>query len=274
MSKSLGFWWLCMRDGARGSSPFANDWQWAIGNPTVAALTPAIVVGLAAWLGNEYLAAEHPILGPLVIAFAAYTVTWLFAFGVRTLKAAPQNYFQQKDRADAAERRLIPNISVFLDQGSAGVRVVETIVQATGARGADSKWVQLMVRPATDAPLIDCEVRLLAVERLNEDGSSETILDEPVFCIWSNTPAELNRRMTIPAGVAQPANIFSTHDVQSPQLIPETLPHIKPRLLREMRTPGRYRLQISVSANDTLPVVRLLILNWDGSFQRLSISVA
>ena len=61
-----------MRAGARGASPFANDWQWVVGNPTIAALMPAILVGVAAVFGQDYALAEHPILGPFIIAAGAY----------------------------------------------------------------------------------------------------------------------------------------------------------------------------------------------------------
>jgi len=261
------FWWMCIRSAARGISPFANDWQWAIGNPTVAAVAPAIAAGLAAWLGKEYVTAEHPILGPFAIALGAYVATWIFAFLLRTLNAAPSFYYREKNRAAAAEERLVPRILL-------GCRalVVETLIAEQQKRGPDSKWVQLLVKSATDAPLIDCETRLLTVERLNDVSSTESILDEPMYCEWSNSAPEQRMRMSIPGSVNQPANMFSIHDVADPVLKPETLPHIKPGFLREIQAPGRYRLNVAVSAKDAPTITRSFLLEWDGSYGQLIIS--
>jgi hypothetical protein len=99
MGSLFKFWRQCFRDGARGSVPFANDWQWTIGNPTVAALTPTVLVWLTAWLGADYVSADHPILGPLAVALAAFVFTWLLAAVLGAIRAAPLLYYQYKDPA-------------------------------------------------------------------------------------------------------------------------------------------------------------------------------
>lgn len=113
MRNSLSFWRKCLGEAAGGSSPFANDWQWAVGNPTLAAVSPAVVAGLAAWLGQDYMMTEHPILGPFAVAFAAYVLTWLFALVIRTLGAAPKLYQQEKERADSVNAEMAKLISEY-----------------------------------------------------------------------------------------------------------------------------------------------------------------
>jgi hypothetical protein len=100
--------------------PFANDWQWTIGNPTVAAITPAALALLSAWLGAEYVSAEHPILGPFLIALAAFVVTWLVAAAIGAIRAAPRRYYYEKDRADALVEQLQPKLQISFDETDRG----------------------------------------------------------------------------------------------------------------------------------------------------------
>jgi hypothetical protein len=269
-----GFWRQCMQLGARGSAPLANDWQWAIGNPTIAAISPAVIAGLAAWFGKDYVTTEHPILGPFVVALGAYIVTWTVAFTVRTLKAAPQLYYQQKNRADDAESKieeqLKPKIDVFLDNG--GVRLAETRVsdRADAPRGPDTKWVQITVRGATELPLADCEVRLLTAERIADDGTAiAAILTEPVFCTWSNMPESENRRMTIPPRVPQSANLFMIAN-ESTELATVTAP-IKFGFRDEIKKAGKYRLRVAVSAKDCPTETRAYLFRWGGTYNEISL---
>jgi hypothetical protein len=94
-----------MQSAAQGSVPFANNWQWAFGNPTVAAICPSIVAWLTVWFGPDYMNATHPILGPLLVALVAFVITWFAAFLYGMLKTAPKLYYQEKDRADKEQNR-------------------------------------------------------------------------------------------------------------------------------------------------------------------------
>jgi hypothetical protein len=257
----FAFWWQCMRIGARGTSPFANDWQWAIGNPTIAAISPAILAGLVTWLGKDYVAAEHPVLGPVAIAFGAYVVTWVVGVVGRTLNAAPRIYYQEKHRADDLARQFEPKISVH--DGS--VMEYPYIDRATGVEGV-SKWVQITVRSATKAPLVDCEARLTTVHRIKDDDTLELIEREPLFCGWSGLS---EARITIPPGISQSANLFSAYE-GSDQLKLEIRPP-KLRIGSEIQKPGRYRLGVSVTAKDTPPISRNYRFEWDGTFQHITL---
>jgi hydrogenase-4 membrane subunit HyfE len=96
MHKFGRFWWDCLRDGTRGSVPFANDWQWSIGNPTFAAIAPTVIAWCAALFGPAYMSAEHPILGPFAIALGAFVITWLLAAIIGAVRAAPRRYYHEK----------------------------------------------------------------------------------------------------------------------------------------------------------------------------------
>ena len=111
MGKFFAFWRQCVCLGARGSVPFANDWQWTIGNPTVAAMVPTFVAWLAVLFGESYVNAEHPILAPLTIAAMTFAVTWLFALIIGALRAEPRLYHEQKDRVAELTEQLRPKIS-------------------------------------------------------------------------------------------------------------------------------------------------------------------
>lgn len=164
-SKHRPFWLACMRIGVRGTAPFANDWQWAIGNPTIAAITPAVAAGLATWLGKEYVMAEHPILGPFVIALGAYIVTWVVAFAFRTLNAAPQLYNQQKNRADNAEieirnlkERIRPKLRYSFRMSDPGCVRPNTTITWSSPPTALPPAATVLPPAASSSPLIVPEV--------------------------------------------------------------------------------------------------------------------
>jgi hypothetical protein len=92
------FWCECARFAARGCIPFANDWQWTFGNPAVSALGPTVVLGFAA-MGLD-TTADHPILGPFLIALGAFVISWLVIFLVRLVRAPVELDRQKLDRAD------------------------------------------------------------------------------------------------------------------------------------------------------------------------------
>jgi hypothetical protein len=186
MWKAARFWWACIRAAARGVSPFANDWQWAIGNPTVAAISPAIIAGLAAWLGSEYMTAEHPILAPLAIAFGAYIVTWVVIFLFRTLNAAPHLYYEQKHRADALAEQLAPRMQITFDSLSEGCihLIPETENLSTGKRASIVRVLPICL---TNAPIPNCQGFLNGVywRASEKDHWQKTGLRDRLSLSWS-----------------------------------------------------------------------------------------
>jgi hypothetical protein len=84
MRNFFRFWWRCTRIGARGSSAFANDWQWLFGIPVVSGVAQYV----ATQRGVTELSTGLPILDAVIAAFVAFVITWFVAFVARTLNAA------------------------------------------------------------------------------------------------------------------------------------------------------------------------------------------
>lgn len=136
MRKFFSFWRRCAKIAAKDSASFANDWQWVFGVPACT----GVAASVASYRGGTELSTGNPIVDGFLAALAAFIITWLLAFIVRTLNAASRLYDEEKKRADDAEQSLVPKISVSLDPLCAGIRVVRTRTP-TGERGPDSKWI-------------------------------------------------------------------------------------------------------------------------------------
>jgi hypothetical protein len=112
MSRFVQFWRQCAGLAFRGSSSFANDWQWVFGVP----IASGIGVYIAALRGATEVTTGYPTLDGFIAAFAAFSITWIVAFIIRTIKSASELYFKEKDRADALETRMIPKIAISYDE--------------------------------------------------------------------------------------------------------------------------------------------------------------
>ena len=197
MCKGAKFWWSCAQAAARGISPFANDWQWAIGNPTVAAISPAVIAGLAAWFGSDYVSAEHPILAPFALAFGAYIVTWVVAFSFRTLSAAPRLYYEQKGRADEMAERLTPKIKMTFDPNDQGCM---HLIPEKLSTGKEAIIVRVLPECLTDAPINNCKGMLNGVytRKSENDKWQKTGLRDSLSLSWStygHVPLTLRKKL-------------------------------------------------------------------------------
>jgi hypothetical protein len=268
------FWRKCAGMAAHGNAPFANDWQWLIGYPAVAAF-----LWLVGFFYGVFSGWATGAIAGLVVAALAFLITWGAVFVSRLLNAPVLLIRSEQERASAAEaeltERLAHKISVSLVHDHDGVRIVQTLVDlpppAGQQRGPDQKWVQIVVMSATDLPLVDCETRLISAERISEEGTAAAvILDEPVICPWNNMQPNENRCMTIPALVPQAANIFSVQQGFS-TLYVETTP-IKYGFTDQIRQPGKYRLKIGVSAQACPTNVQNFLFRWNGSYDSISIT--
>ena len=108
-----------------------------------------------------------------------------------------------------------PKIRVFLNPVNLGILVVPTVITtgpigATGAtgtigvtsqRGPSSKWIQICVSGATDAPLEQCAARLVGFDRINDDGSTTPLEPEHIYLKWSMRENE--REITIPPLISE-----------------------------------------------------------------------
>jgi class 3 adenylate cyclase len=268
------FWRKSAGMAAHGNAPFANDWQWLIGYPAVAAF-----LWLVGFFYGVFSGWATGAIAGLVVAALAFLITWGAVFVSRLLNAPVLLIRSEQERASAAEaeltERLAHKISVSLVHDHDGVRIVQTLVDlpppAGQQRGPDQKWVQIVVMSATDLPLVDCETRLISAERISEEGTAAAvILDEPVICPWNNMQPNENRCMTIPAHVPQAANIFSVQQGFN-TLYVETTP-IKYGFTDQIRQPGKYRLKIGVSAQACPTNVQNFLFRWNGSYDNISIT--
>jgi hypothetical protein len=205
----------------------------------------------AVYVDNKYGQALLAICALVCAAFASYRVWKPERFRVREL-----------------EERLAPKIKVSLDP-SYGIRIAETRLNlppgVPAQRGPDSKYVQIMVRSATDAPLIECEARLIRVERIGDREMTEVILTEPTFCTWSRMEGEEQKRMTIPAKISQAANLFRVQQ-GNPRLDTLTT-NVHYDFDAEIQRAGNYKLTIAVYAKDCPTEIISLIFKWSGSYE-------
>jgi hypothetical protein len=100
MQRFFSFWWLCARKAAKGNSAFANDWQWLLGYPAVAAGLWVLGLFYAEFSGAMQVTLATGAVGALAAAFIAFVITWVVAFVVRLFYEPVSLFHQQKERAD------------------------------------------------------------------------------------------------------------------------------------------------------------------------------
>jgi hypothetical protein len=98
MGKTFSFWRACVKRAAHGSSAFANDWQWLLGFPALA----AFLWLLDRWFGEGAVSLNtNTAVGAFAAAGAAFIITWLIAFVLRIFK-----YYEEKARADTLANQI------------------------------------------------------------------------------------------------------------------------------------------------------------------------
>src|SRR5438874_1914511 len=118
MRRFCTFWWLCARTAFWGNAAFANDWQWLVGYPIMAAVLWVIGYFYAEVSGRIEVTLATGALGALAAAFVAYIITWSAAFVVRLLNAPVVLFHAEKERADNLDQqrhlaaRPVPNLTV------------------------------------------------------------------------------------------------------------------------------------------------------------------
>lgn len=182
--------------------------------------------------------------------------TWLLA-AICGGQAAFSVWAREHKQKLYLDEKLTPKIAFSIPEKN-GVLTIP--VQS----GALSKWVQITVQSVTDAPLVECEVWVNDIVRLNHDGTEVSIFDEPARCEWSQRQGIFT--LTIRPGVLQRANLLSlfeetsaTHPVSIP--IPR-LDFVKIILNTEIQTPGRYRIRLVATADKTPSVHKSFIFEW------------
>jgi hypothetical protein len=108
------FWGKAAREALRGTSGFANDWQWIFGNPTVAAI--ASVVATAR--GLQKVTTGSDALDGFIAALLAFLITWAVAYVVRIILVAGGLYIKEHERANNAADALRPRLGVCFLKGT------------------------------------------------------------------------------------------------------------------------------------------------------------
>jgi hypothetical protein len=94
---------MCTKRAASSSSAFANDWQWLLSFPVLAA-----ILSLAnRWFGEGAISLNtDTALGALEAAGAAFIIALAIKFFNRLFSSASNCYYEEKERADFSEKRL------------------------------------------------------------------------------------------------------------------------------------------------------------------------
>lgn len=248
----------------RGSTSFANDWQWVIGIPASAWVVTAFhAKGTAEFFasGTQFAAFTN--------ALAAFVITVLASILIRLFIEPADLFYSEERRAILSEEELkksrAPKIKLYLDPVQQGVMELPT--EINGVR-ATSKWVQFTVAPNSDTPLMDCEAWVVDIERLDGIDAGAHILEERARCLWSQLAID-KEGITIRPLLYQRANLFSIGpgNGESPR---PTLTPVKFRLADALLKPGKFRLNIVVTAEGAISQSAKLIFEWR-DFQNISL---
>ena len=226
MRKALCFYWLCVRRAWSGSVEKAN---------AMANILGTAIFAIVLWSFGYQLIV--PDKGGEAVAFGLLCIfaAWLVIFTYRFLGAPAALYWEADEKAKVLAAGLVPNLKVFLNARNGGVNTLQL--------NPLQKSIQITVQGASDlVSLIDCEVWVNKIQRVNGDEVIAELIEEPIMATWSQAPLSQNRRRDISAMVPQAANFFSLADIQTPRLEPK-FDHVKQLLFDEIQKPGRTGLK-------------------------------
>jgi hypothetical protein len=249
----LSFYWDCAKEAAEGSAARAN---------AVAGLLGALILWLLLlWWGLK-IDAPHSVTGHLelgvVAAFASIILAWFVIIILRLLGAPARLYLkavaiaeEHQNEVAALKSQFLPQIKVFVSPVDNGVQEAPWELQEPGKplQKGMSKWVQVSVACATSVPLVDCEVWLVAVERIGGLHPGEQLVEEDVRCGWSQYA---EKKLTLSPLRTQRANLFALYDHSPIMVLPQTDP-IKFRLRDGIAVPGVYRISLVITAAHPAP---------------------
>jgi hypothetical protein len=207
-----------------------------------------LVLGVA---GAISLHVTGTAMSPQTHAFLALIVVLGFLF------------FCVLNRAITLRRQATPSIKVFLDKTHNGVEEFHM------SNGTTAKYIQVSVCSETKSPLYECQVRLQKVERVCDDGTFESLLNESLTCDWSKTPVDAIKRATIQTDDVVRANLFFVQ-ASAPKTLQQSLVGGDMKLFNHMQPKGKYRLTIRASAQGISAAPKQFVLDWGGSFDAIS----
>lgn len=160
------------------------------------------------------------------------------------------------------EARLAPRIGVSLAQD-------DGVYSLPVADLSQSAWAQIVISSLSSVALFDCEVHVVGLTRVEDDGTKTKLLEEDSRCSWSDEPVSL-KTVTIAPRVKKRANLFSKNEKSPGSLQMHIFPQ-KVILQTVTYTPGKYLIDIVVSARDAVSVSRSFIFSWGTTFEEISL---
>jgi hypothetical protein len=186
---------------------------------------------------------------------------WLAAFFV--WREEHRKFLEEHEKVAGLAARLSPTINISLD----GDGVSEDI----DIHGIYTKRVQIVVQSLTNVPLIDCEILIEKVDRV-EEKSMVSLMEEPLRPEWSNPPDYSKRfdKITIPEGISWRANLFAIDKEAGP--LQPIIPAYKRNLVEGIAIPGTYHVRVAVSAKNARVAKRTFLLKWS-DYEHVSLAL-
>lgn len=257
--RALNFYGKCISWAAKGTLGRANATYGVVGAAII------YLAGLVFDRGILMIPSDAP--SNILFIIIAVMTSWCAIFAVRVLIAPGKIYGDAEDNISTLTERAMPKLKVALINGLSGVQVVKT--QTNTQPGPLSKWLQVIVECATDIPLNDCTVHVTKVKKINENAAPTELLFEPVLCKWSQLNSN-EKRIKISPMIPQAANLFSILDVSPPQINLE-FHHTKYQLDEALQNPGKFQIEVVVSADNTTPIRAKYLLIWNGDFETIDL---
>jgi hypothetical protein len=251
MSKSPGFWHQCAALAYRGSSSFANDWQWIFGVPAVSGVGGY----LAALRGGAEITTGYAVLDGIIAAFIAFVIRWIVAFVFRVLKAASTLYYSDKTRGDVFAEIIAPKLQIVYDENISSCCCITDF-----ADGTKSKIFRLQVENRGTSIATFCQGWLHSI--------AELPLLSAARLFWVGMPEE--GAVDLIKGIPRFLQIIRIHETN--KVVPATfaVPHCEVWPIDQafaFVAGQQYHFRIGVKANDRAETeFSTIILNWTGNW--------
>jgi hypothetical protein len=234
------------------------------------------------WFGRFFDLSEAELMGrltemavPIIATIVIIALIYRFVKQQMRSEAIDPVLASQQETIASLTERLKPRINAFLDARANGVTEAPTERVITGqfgrlaTKGPSSKWIQVCVSCATDAPLVDCEVWLAGARSMLGNGKfGPELVEEHINCLWSQIETI---KTTIHPKRVQRINLFSFYEDGQP-VRPWTQP-LKITLTNAIQRPGEYQLDMIFTASGAPSEERSYILRW-ASFSDITLRPA
>jgi hypothetical protein len=254
MQRFFQFWRLCAAFAIRGSSSFANDWQWVIGVP----IASFIGVYIAALRGATEVTTGHPILDAFIAALVAFVITWIVAFLIRMIKSAPELYFTEKDRADNLVEKITTKLKAIYDEKILSCNDTVTFVHPVYR----ARCFRLKVDNVGTSRLYQCEGWLESIQEMPHLSAARLF--------WIGIPEQ--GAVDLAKGIPRFLQLLKISD--SNIVIPATYGAPVEQWPIDQRSkfgPGKYHFKVGIKGHDESETVFLTLeLDWTGNWETAS----